>query len=120
MYSFIRFLVGHIVRIVARLTKERGNDQWPRENGTVYHSTTSDLFPGGLAEIIYSYSHKGLYLSGTHEKRFSSYFEANRYVASFPKGSKIVIRVKPESPKTSIVRDEDQDQAAMKSMARFQ
>ena len=120
MYWLIRWLVDNIVRIVGRLTKERGSDQWPHENATVYHSTTSDRFPGGVAEVIYSYSHNGQYFSGTHEKHFSSYFEANRYVASFPKGAKIVVRVKPESPKTSIVCDDDQDQAALKLRARFQ
>jgi hypothetical protein len=83
-------------------------------------STTSDLFPGALAEIIYSYSHNGHYFSGTYEKQFSSSFEAKRYVASFSKGSQIIVRVKPESPKTSIMRDDDQDRTAMKLKARFE
>jgi hypothetical protein len=84
----------------------------------VWLSTASTRRRGeGVAEIIYYYSHDGHYFSGTHEKQFSSYFEANRYVVSFPKGSQIIVRVKPESPKTSIVRDDDQDQAALKLKA---
>ena len=105
--------------MATRLVKGRGSDQWPTENATVYSSNTSDLFPGGLAEIVYSYSHQGQYFSGTHEKRFVSYFDAERYVAGFPKDERVVVRVKPWHPKTSILRDEDQDRVAMKLKTRF-
>src|SRR5262245_55245094 len=105
MYWLVRIVVDYLARALA-LVKGRGSDQWPSENATVYSSQTSDLFPGGLAEIVYSYSDKGQYLSGTHEKRFLSYFEATRYVAGFPKGMQIVVRVKPGHAKTSILRDD--------------
>ena len=119
MYWLMSFLIGYIVRVATRLIKGGGSDQWPRENATVWSSTTSDLFPGGLAEIIYSYSHNGQYFSGIHEKQFLSYLEANRYAAGFPKGSQIVVRVKPGHPKTSILRDDDQDPIALKLRTRF-
>ena len=115
---FAEVVVVYLVRMAIRLIKGRGSDQWPSENATVYSSQTSDLFPGGLAEIVYSYSHKGQYFSGTHEKRFLSYFEATRYVAGFPKGMQIVVRVKPGHAKTSILCD-DQNQAAVKNKPSF-
>jgi hypothetical protein len=110
MYRLVSVLVGYVVRMATRPFKAWRSDQWPRENATVYSSNTSDLFPGGLAEIIYSYSHKGKYFSGTHTKQFLSSFEADRYSAGFPKGSQFVVRVNPGHPKTSIVRDDDQNQ----------
>ena len=107
----ISILVGYIAQIAAFI-KGRGSDQWPRENASVYASNTSDLSPGGIAEIVYSYSHKGQYFAGRHKRRFRSYFEANSYVGRFRKESQIVIRVKPERPKTSILRDDDQNPVA--------
>jgi Protein of unknown function (DUF3592) len=117
---FAHVVVGYLVRIATRLIKGRGSDQWPRENATVWSSNTSNLYGGGVAEIIYSYSHNGHYFSGTHEKQFISYDSANRYVAGFPKGTQIVARVKPGHPKTSILRDDDQDQVALKLKTRFE
>jgi hypothetical protein len=74
----------------------------------------------GVAEIIYSYSHNGKYFSGTHKKQFISYDSANRYIGGFPKDAQIVVRVKPEHPKTSFLRDDDQDQVALKLKTRFE
>lgn len=119
MYWFINALMSYLVRKATQLIKGRGSDQWPRENGTVFSSKAVDLFPGGVAEIIYSYSHKGRYFSGTHERQFGSYFDAERYAKGFLKVACIVVRVKPEHPKTSIVRDEDQDLKAMNLRTRF-
>ena len=119
MYWLAQFIVDYLARIASKLIKERGSDQWPRENATVYSSKTADLFPGGLAEITYSYSHKGQYFSGIHQQRFHSYFEADRYVGGFGKGSEIVVRVKPTHPKTSVLRNEDQNQTAMKLKTLF-
>jgi hypothetical protein len=118
MLRLLRILFGYIAR-TAPLIRGRGSDQWPIEKATVYSSKASDLFPGGLAEIVYSYSHKGQYFSGIHEKQFGSYFDATRYAAGFPKGLQIVVRVKPERPKTSILRHTDQDQTAMRLRSRF-
>jgi hypothetical protein len=53
-------------------------------NATVWSSKATDLLPGGLAEIIYSYSHQGNYLSDTHEKQFLSYSDAVRYSSALP------------------------------------
>jgi hypothetical protein len=115
MHWFSDVFVGYLVRLVTRLFKGRGSEQWPRESATVWSSKTSDLFPGGLAEIIYSYSHQGEYFSGTHEKQFLSYFEATQYIAGFPKGTEIVVRIKPGYPKMSVVRDDDQTEPKSKS-----
>jgi len=81
MYWLVDAVVGYLVRIATQLIKGHGSDQWPRENATVYSSKTSDLFPGGVAEIVYSYTHKGAYFSRTHEKQFASYLDAERYAA---------------------------------------
>jgi hypothetical protein len=72
-----------------------------------------------MAEVIYSFSHHGQYLSGKHQKPFLSYDSAKQYVAGFPKDTRITVRVNPGNPKISIVRDEDQDQTALRLRARF-
>jgi len=69
-----------------------------RKCNRVVIEVIKDLFPGGLAEITYSYSYNGKHFSGMHEKQFLSYFEATRYVAGFPKGTQIVVRVRPGQP----------------------
>src|SRR5215831_18538489 len=96
-------IVGNMVRAAILRIKFEGSDQWPRETATVWSANSSTRGRGeGVAEIIYYYSHDGHYFSGTHEKEFRSYALANRYVVGFPKGSQIVVRVKPTHPKTSI------------------
>ena len=107
--------MANLVRAVIQLNKFRDSDQWPRETATVWTSGAAEGQRGaGVAQIIYYYSHHGHYFSGTHRKAFRSYGLANRYVAGFPKGTQIVVRVKPEHPKTSILRDADQEQVAAK------
>ena len=106
-----------MLRVAIQRIKFEGNDQWRRENATVWMSRASEGQGGvGVAQIIYYYSHDGHYFSGTREKEFRSYGLANRYVADFPKGTQFVVRVKPGNPKTSILRDEDQ--VAMKLTTR--
>ena len=121
IYWFAEVVVGYLLRMAIRLIKGRGSNQWPRETATVWSSNASNLHYGwGVAEIIYWYSHNGKYFSGTHQKQFISYDSANRYIAGFPKGAQIVVRVKPEHPKTSFLRDDDQDQVALKLKTRFE
>lgn len=103
---FADILIRYLIETVRYLIKARGSDHWPKENATALVSRKTRYAD---AEIIYSYTHEGRYCSGTHEKMFRSLESAKRYVASFPTGSKIVVRVKPGSPQTSIVYDDDQD-----------
>src|SRR5262245_15432549 len=105
---------GYLIRTVIHLFKSRGSHQWPKENGTVLVSSTSNGYGGAVAEIIYSYTYQGRYCSGRHERPFMSSDSAKRYAAGFPKTSHIVVRIKPGEPTTSIVRDDDQDQVAVR------
>ena len=111
--------MSYLVRMAIRRIKGRGSDQWPRENATVWSSNASNLC-GGVVEIIYSYSHNGQYFSGSHEKQFLSYGSANLYAAALPRGTQLVVRVKPEHPKTSFLREDDQNQALLKLKTRFE
>jgi hypothetical protein len=114
---FLDILIGYWVRVAIRLFKARGSNEWPSEEATVLTSSASNSYGGPVAEVIYSFSHHGRYLSGTHQKPFLLYDSAKRYAAGFPMDTPITVRVNPGNPMTSIVRD--QDQAAMKLRARF-
>jgi hypothetical protein len=116
---FADIFLGYVIRTVIHLFKSRGSRQWPKENGTVLVSSTTSGYGGPVADIIYSYTHKGRYCSGRHQKPFLSSGSAKRYVAGLPKETPIVVRVKPGDATTSIVRDDDQDQVALRLSARF-
>ena len=98
--------------------KLRGTDRWPRADAKVLMTRTTDYFfghGGYVAEIIYFYTYQGRYFSGRHEKPYVMLDDAKRYAAGFSKDSKIVVRLKPGDPETSIVRDEDQDLVSMET-----
>jgi len=116
---FLDIFIGYWVRNLFRLFKARGSQRWPIEEANVQTSSARYSFGGPVAEVIYSFSHQSHYLSGTHHKPFLSHDSAKQYVAGFPKDTRFSVRVNPENPKISIVRDEDQDQTAMKLRARF-
>jgi hypothetical protein len=105
---FLDIIVGHLIRTVIHLFKSRGSHQWPKQNATVLSSRMLGGYGGPVAEVIYSYTHQGRYCSGQYKKPFMSSDSAKRFVAGFPKRTQIVVRVKPEDPVMSIVRDDDQ------------
>ena len=101
------------------MLKARGSDRWPIEEATVLSSSATNDFGGPVAEVIYSFRHEGKLMSGTHHKPFLSYESAKEYAVKFSKDMRFTLRVNPEVPITSVVREEDQDKTAMKLSARF-
>lgn len=59
-------------------------------------------------EVAYSYVVAGHTYAGLHEKPFISPNSAQDYTRRFVSGASLIVRVKPEAPETSVVRDEDQ------------
>jgi hypothetical protein len=108
------FVKGHRI-VLAELGLAEYRDRILRDERTLAGAWSK----AARGAHIYSFSHHGQYFSGTHQKPFLSYDSAKQYVAGFPKDTRITVRVNPRDPKTSIVRDEDQDQPAMKLRARF-
>ena len=61
------------------------------------------MYGGPVAELAYTYVHKGEYYSGVHRKAFMLESSAEDYVSQIHVGSEIAVRVKPTRPETSVV-----------------
>jgi hypothetical protein len=109
-------VVAYLIRIVTRMIKARGTKAWAVETATV----TSSGADGPVAETTYTYRHQGRLLTGTYRKPFFDHDSATRYSDGLPTGSMIVVRVKQDSPKTSIVLHEDQDETEIRQRSRFE
>ncbi len=106
---YLDVLVSYLIRIVIRTIKARGSGTWPAEKATVTGSSCDHAPYGGpVAEITYAYTHEGEYCSGMHCEPFILRGPAEEYVARFPAGGDVIVRVKPGEPDVSIVCDDDQ------------
>ena len=114
--GFIDVLVVYLIRLAIRAVKTRHSQRWPVENGTVTFSNAQ----GPVAHVGYTYTHRGKFFSGGHKKPFVFVESAKRYAAGLPPGTRIIVRVKAGYPQISIVRDGDQDEAAIKLRGRFE
>lgn len=72
------------------------------ENAIVSSSTCPREYGGPFAELGYTYTCNGSYYSGFHQEPFFSHNSAEEYVAGFPVGSQITVRVNPVQPETSV------------------
>ena len=96
--------IGLLVRTFIRFVKLRSSEEWPVEKGTISAATCPTAVYGGpVAELAYTYVHKGEYYSGIHRKAFMLRSSAENYVSQIHIGSQIPVRVKPTGPETSVV-----------------
>lgn len=96
--------MGFLIRTVVRFFKIRSSEAWPVEMGTISSATCpSGVFGGPVAELGYTYIHKGEYYSGVYRKAFMLRDSAKDYVAQIVIGSQIAVRVNPTQPETSVV-----------------
>jgi len=97
---YFEVVIGFLVRAVIRFAKLRSSEAWPVEKGIISAATCpAAVYGGPVAELGYTYTHKGEYYSGIHLKRSS----AENYVSQIHIGSQIPVRVKPTGPETSVV-----------------
>jgi hypothetical protein len=101
---YFDIVVGFLIRTVIRFLKVRNSKTWPVEKGTICSATCPGAVYGGpVAELGYTYIHKGEYYSGVHRKAFMLRGSAEDYVSRIVIGSQIAVRVKPTQPETSVV-----------------
>jgi hypothetical protein len=109
------YYVVFLIKLLIRVIKMRGSSKWPVTIATV---TDTNPFYGGkgypTAEVAYSYEADGNSLEGQNTKPFVALDSAERYVTHFPLQSQIKIRVKPGSPSTTVIRNQDQPSLKMK------
>ena len=97
-------LVGFLIRTVIRFVRLQSSTAWPVENGTISSAICpSTSYGGPVAELGYTYIHKGEYYSGVHTKAFMLRSSAEDYVSRIHIGSQIPVRVKPADAVTSVV-----------------
>ena len=101
---YFDIVVGFLIRTVVRFVKIRSSETWPVEKGTISSARCPPAVYGGpVAELGYTYIHKGEYYSGVHGKAFMLRGSAEDYVSRIVIGSQIAVRVKPTQPETSVV-----------------
>lgn len=106
---YLDIILGYPIRLLLRAFRERNCLSWPTKKGTVIRSTCPVLTYGGpVGEVTYTYAYQGEYYSGTHREPFFLRDSAEAYARRVESGSEIVIRVNPEKPELSLVRNNDQ------------
>jgi len=104
-------LIGYLIylfRSVIRMVEARGSGTWLVVKATVTGSSCDATYLGAFAEVTYVYTFQEEPFSGMHREPCISHGSAQEYVARFPAGGDVIIRVKPREPEVSIVRDRDQ------------
>lgn len=110
---FLDVFVGYLItlyRIIARSARARRNKTWPEASAVVcgIRSESQPYMPRPVAEIVYTYRFEGGFYGGVDRKPFFLESSAKAHAGQFKRGDTLVIRVKPDEPETSFLRDEDQ------------
>jgi hypothetical protein len=101
---YVDIIVGYLVRTLVRFIQTWQSEGWPVERGTISSAICPPASYGGpVAELGYTYIHKGEYYSGVHRKAFVLRSSAEDYVGQIPIGAEIPVRVKPTQPEASVV-----------------
>ena len=74
----------------------------------VTSSSCDATYRCAVAEVTYVYNYGGEPFTGLHREPCILSGSAEEYVARFPTGGNVVVRVKPGETDVSIVRDDDQ------------
>ena len=113
---FVDIFVEYLFRVVVRMIKWRGSGTWPVAKGTVTRSDCPKAMYGcDVAEVYYTYRVDSELYTGINEKPFISPSSGEDYVSRFVPGTEFDVRVKPEDPSVSTVREEDQIESSMPS-----
>src|SRR5436305_1954052 len=97
-------VIGFLIRTIVRFVRKRSSETWPVETGTISSvMCPAAVYGGPVAELTYTYIHKGEYYSGLHRKAFMLRNSAENYISRIPIGSQIPVRFKPSQPETSVV-----------------
>lgn len=105
---FIGYLVS-LFRMIVRDLRARRTVSWRETTATVSGAScqTSFFLPRPVAEIVYTYRIDGGFYGGVDEKPFFLASSAEEYAGQFARGDNLAVRVKPDHPEISTVRDED-------------
>ena len=110
MYAILALfrLVIYILRIVRGWLNSVRSEGWPSEEAIV----TADparftALAGSTVEVPYTYHFQGELYIGLHEEP-SFDGVGSKFMRRFAKGRRFLVRVNPEKPEVSVMRDRDQ------------
>jgi hypothetical protein len=98
-------LLGSAFRSIRNRVNAVGSGAWPKVEAVV----TADAerqgdFTGSVIEIVYSYRFEGELYTGLHEEPV--FLGDTEYLEGFIKGTRFLVRVKPDEPEVSLLLDE--------------
>ena len=107
MGFFVDVIVGYIAKSTRNAWRAGRSANWVLVEAIVTAAPIESTGYGGTSiEIPYSYRfHNELY-TGLHEEPSTPWNSG--YMERFPKGRTFMVRVKPDEPEISVMRDEDQ------------
>jgi Protein of unknown function (DUF3592) len=107
MGFFADLYLVYLFKVLVRGVKFYGNQHWPSVEGIVTATPNSSMAGWGCptVEIPYKYRVNGELYTGLHEEPFLLSDSRTEYAARFRAGSKLLIRVKPDNPQVSMMRE---------------
>jgi hypothetical protein len=96
-------------KLIVLWVKTLGTSHWSCVEAIVTDQPMVSLqFGCPSVEVVYSYRIDGELYTGLHDEPFLMDDSQEEYIARFSTGRKFMVRVKPNSPEISIVREQDQ------------
>lgn len=105
---FLDEIIGYLIRTLAYAIRAHRSDHWITQKATVHRTASEYAYGGVVGEVCYTYTHRGEYYSGVYRKPFWLYSSAKDYVARFPAGMQLLIKVNPDRPEISFCADRNQ------------
>lgn len=101
-------LIEFLIRSVVRWAKSWRSHHWPVVEAKLAGVTVLP-YTGGCekTQLVYRYRFEGQYYGGYIEKPFLSRTSAEEYAKEFKAENMLPIRVRPDTPEISFLRDED-------------
>jgi hypothetical protein len=99
--------VEFLIRAVIRFFKARGSASWPVTTAKVTAASLRRGLGCAVADIVYNYRFDGELYTGTDANPFLLTPSAESYLEDHPRGSELLLRVRPGSPNDSVVRQDD-------------
>ena len=100
-------LIGSAFRSIRNRVNAAGSGGWPKVEAVVTADPERQIgLTCSVVEIVYSYRFEGELYTGLHEEPV--FFQDREYQERFIKGTRFIVRVKPEQPELSLLLDEDQ------------
>ena len=100
--------VEYLFRVIFRFFKARGSTSWPVVTAkTTITNCRAGGFGCAVANIAYKYRVDGELYTGADSSPFVYTSSAKAYLEDHPPGTELVVRVRPNRPSYSVVRQND-------------